>query len=36
MEGASKLRFTIEEKNNQQRLKLVTAMVKDFSQKVIK
>lgn len=36
MEGASKLRFMIEEKNNQERLKLVTAMLKDFAQKVLK
>ncbi len=36
MEGASKLRFMIEEKNNQERLKLVTAMLRDFAQKVVK
>ena len=36
MEGASKLRFMIEEKNNQERLKLVNAMITDFSQKVVK
>lgn len=35
MEGASKLRFTIEEKNGQERMKLINAMMDDFAKKAI-
>jgi transcription-repair coupling factor (superfamily II helicase) len=35
MEGASKLRFNIEEKNGQERLKLVNAMIDDFQKKAV-
>ncbi|KZN30945.1 transcription-repair coupling factor [Pseudoalteromonas luteoviolacea S2607] len=35
MEGASKLRFNIEEKNGQERLKLVKAMMDDFQKKAV-
>ncbi|MBQ4812535.1 transcription-repair coupling factor [Pseudoalteromonas luteoviolacea] len=35
MEGASKLRFNIEEKNGQERLKLVNAMMDDFQKKAV-
>ena len=33
MEGANKLRFNIEEKNGQERLKLIRAMINDFDKK---
>jgi transcription-repair coupling factor (superfamily II helicase) len=33
MEGANKLRFNIEEKNGQERLKLISAMINDFDKK---
>ncbi|AOT08361.1 transcription-repair coupling factor [Pseudoalteromonas luteoviolacea] len=35
MEGASKLRFNIEEKNGQERLKLINAMMDDFQKKAV-
>ncbi len=35
MEGANKLRFSIEEKNAQERLKLVSAMINDFNKKAL-
>ncbi|CAM4164846.1 transcription-repair coupling factor [Pseudoalteromonas byunsanensis] len=35
MEGANKLRFAIEEKNSQERLKLIDAMIEDFHKKAV-
>lgn len=35
MEGANKLKFLIEEKNGQERLKLVNAMIDDFEKKAV-
>ena len=35
MEGANKLKFMIEEKNGQERLKLVNAMISDFEKKAV-
>ncbi|MBE0368292.1 transcription-repair coupling factor [Pseudoalteromonas aurantia] len=35
MEGASKLRFAIEEKNGQERMKLINAMMDDFDKKAL-
>ncbi|MBQ4864671.1 transcription-repair coupling factor [Pseudoalteromonas sp. MMG013] len=35
MEGASKLRFAIEEKNGQERVKLINAMMDDFDKKAL-
>jgi transcription-repair coupling factor (superfamily II helicase) len=35
MEGANKLRFAIEEKNGQARLKLINAMMEDFEKKAV-
>jgi transcription-repair coupling factor (superfamily II helicase) len=34
MDGANKLRFAISEANARERLKMVTAMIADFSKKV--